>query len=131
MEYITHRRLRDTVLCGVVNLPACTVCETLGGVICHDGKPLVGVKSENAYQFFARNDDGQGLRRGHLTQEIQAKLRKHDSQHQARWDRVWKDPLCQKYKRPEHEDFWIWNHDFFNAPIADLQHIAALVGAKE
>ena len=41
---------------------------------------------------------------------------------------VWADPLCQKYKRPEHEDFWIWNHDFYDAPVEDLWHIAALVG---
>ena len=43
---------------------------------------------------------------------------------------MWADPLCQKYKRPEHEDFWIWNHDFYDAPVEDLRHIAALVGAK-
>ena len=43
--------------------------------------------------------------------------------------KVWADPLCQNYKRPEHEDFWIWNHDFYDAPVEDLRHIAALVGA--
>ena len=48
---------------------------------------------------------------------------------QARWDKVWAEPLCQQYRRTEHEDFWIWNHDFYNAPVADLRCIAALVGA--
>ena len=130
MEYIVHRRFRDRAICGVINLPACTVCETAGNVIYHDGKPLLATTSENAHQYFSRNDDGCGLERGHLTQAIQKRMQKRDAQYQARWNKVWADPLCRKYKRPEHADFWIWNHDFFNAPLEDLRHIAALVGVK-
>lgn len=48
----------------------------------------------------------------------------------ARWDKVWENSLCQRYRRPDHEDHWIWSYDFFNAPICDLQQIAALIGAK-
>ena len=44
---------------------------------------------------------------------------------------VWEDPTCQPYKRIEYADFWLWNHDFFNADIDTLRHIAKLVGAKE
>ena len=61
---------------------------------------------------------------------IKAKLEKRDAGYQARWDKVWDDDLCQKYRRPEHEDWWLWNHAFFNAPIPDLRHIAGLVGAR-
>jgi len=35
--------------------------------------------------------------------------------------------LCQKYRRPESEDYWLWARAFFDAPIFDLQAIAALV----
>lgn len=62
---------------------------------------------------------------------IKNTLERKDSNYQNRWDKVWDDQLCQKYKRPEHEDFWLWNHDFYNASIEDLKYIANLIGAKE
>ena len=131
MTYILHRRFKSTAISGAVNIPACTICKESGGVIYFGNKQICFVTSENAHQFFARDDDGNGLLRGRLTQAIQHTLQKRDPQYQARWDKVWDDKLCRKYKRSEHDDFWLWNHDFFNAPILDLQYIAALVGAKE
>lgn len=130
MQYICHKRFKDKVLCGKVNLPAMTQCEEVSGVIFHKGNPICAIASENAHQYFTRNDDGQGLLRGKLTQAIQTTLRKRDKDHQARWDKVWADSICQKYKRTEHADYWLWNHEFYNADIYDLQHIAKLVGAK-
>lgn len=32
-----------------------------------------------------------------------------------------------EYRRPESEDYWLWARAFFDAPIFDLQAIAALV----
>ena len=61
---------------------------------------------------------------------ILSRLEKRDKEHQARWNKVWPDAVCQKYRRPEHEDFWLWSYDFYNAPVDDLRHIAALVGAR-
>ena len=49
--------------------------------------------------------------------------------HNARWGKIWEDALCQKYKRPDQEEHWIWNFDFYNGPVEDLRHIAALIGA--
>lgn len=130
MQYIVHRRFRGKVLCGEVNIPALTVCDSVNNVIYYNGNPICFNTSEDAHQFFAWNDDENGLQRGHLTQAIQKSLQRRDAQYQTRWNKVWADPLCQKYKRPDHEDFWLWNHDFFNAPIEDLQHIARLLGVK-
>ena len=99
------------------------------------GQPLCVDTSQNAHEFFSQDDDGQGRERGQLVAAILVRLEtppnageKCRAELQARWDKVWADPLCQKYKRPEHEDFWIWNHDFYDAPVEDLWHIAALVG---
>ena len=94
-------------------------------------KLLCVATSENAHQFFARDDDDAGMLRGKLTQAIQKTLAKRDANYQNRWDKVWEDPTCQPYKRIEYADFWLWNHDFFNADIDTLRHIAKLVGAKE
>lgn len=130
MQYITHKRFKDNAICGQVNIPALSVCEKNGNTIYFDGKPVCFVTSENAHQYFARNDDGQGVERGKLTQEIQRRLAKRDNTYQSRWDEIWDDALCQKYKREEYDDFWLWNHEFFNANIEDLRYIAELIGVK-
>lgn len=130
MNYILFRRFRQKAICGEVNLPATTECSSNGNYIYYNNKPLCVTASENAHQYFARNDDGQGLLRGKLTQKIQAVLAKPDNQHQSRWDKVWDDDKCQPYRRAEYEDYWLWNDAFFNAPIEDLQYILTLIGGK-
>lgn len=131
MKYIAHRRFKGKAICGEVNIPALTELENIAGVIYCGGEMICYEASENAHQFFALDNDENGMLRGKLTQAIQKRLAKRDAHYQARWDKVWGDPICQAYKRPEYEDFWLWNHAFFNADIESLKHIAELVGAKE
>ena len=108
-SYIARRRAKFSGIGGIpVNIPYGTALEVREGFILFDGRPVCAVTSQNAYDYFSQDDDG----------------------YQARWDKVWGDPLCQKYRRPEHEDFWLWNYDFFNAPVVDLYHIARLIGAR-
>lgn len=127
--YIATRRARIITIGGhPVNIPWGTVMEETDGVLFRDGLPVCTITSDNAHAFFARNDDGHGLERGHLTAAIMAKLAKRDRNHQSRWDRVRADRLCRKYRQRKHADFWLWSHEFFGAPIDDLQHIAEVVG---
>ncbi len=130
MKYIVHKRFKAKAICGEVNLPAMTECESRDGFIMHNGLFLCAETSANAHGYFAANEDSQGMLRGKLTRAIQKSLQKRDGGYQERWDRVWSDPVCQPYKRVEHADFWLWNHDFYKADIDVLRHIAALVGAK-
>ena len=65
-----------------------------------------------------------------MVDAIISTLEKRDADYQARWDKIWESPLCQHYKRPEHEDHWLWNHSFYEAPVLDLWQIATAVGAK-
>lgn len=92
-----------------------------------DGNPLCKTTSENAHMFFAVDEDGMGMERGELTRKIINKLKNRDDNHQERWDKVWDDALCQKYKRKEHADHWLWNHAFYSASIEDLEYILRLV----
>ena len=131
MEYIIHKRFKGKAICGEVNLPATTLCKYSNGMITYNNLPLCLDTSYISHQHFARNDDSQGLLRGKLTTAIQKKLNKRDKEYQNRWDKIWEDLKCQKYKRVEHADFWLWNHDFFNASIEDLRYIANLIGIKE
>ena len=93
-----------------------------------DGRRLCAVTSQNAYDFFSRNDDGHGLERGKLVEEITSRTEKRDAKHQARWDALWADADSNRLRRKDSPDFWIWSFDFYNADISDLRHIADLIG---
>lgn len=125
--YVARKRLKKLVICGQVNIPYGTTLINEGGFLIWDGKPICTTISQDAFDFFSQNDDGRGRERGELVGAILSKLQKRNNGYQSRWDKVWADPLCQKYKRPEHEDFWIWNFDFYNAPVQDLRYILKLV----
>lgn len=135
MQYIAHKRFKQKSISGNVNISAYSICEEQNGIIFYNNNPICAVTSENAHQYFSRNDDACGIERGKLVKSIQKTLAQRESKedpvYQARWDKVWDDKLCQKYKRVEHQDFWLWNNDFYNAPIFDLRYIAELVGASK
>ena len=114
--YIVRKRARFVSINGPVNLPY--------------GTPVDAVTSESAHRYFARNDDGNGKARGALIGAITAKLERKDAGHQIRWDLLWSDPEAQKLRHPDHADFWLWGHAFFEADMADLEHVAGLIGAR-
>lgn len=130
IRYIVKERMKADGIRSPVNLPYGTVVEAVDGMIIHQGAAVCTVVSRNAHIHFARDDDGQGLERGALTLAITKRLEQQDKDHQARWDRVWEDSTCQKYRHPEHEDFFLWGHKFYEAPVEDLRHIAALIGVR-
>lgn len=155
MTYLVTRRFKAKTMSGIVNLPYGTECELQGETLYHGGKPLCFVTSENAHNYFSRNDDGQGERRGELVHDILARLTENNikyfegdespfgggkiypekfAAYKARekerlsaWDRVWDDQSIRKYKRVEFADYWLFNHDFYNAPIEDLEYILKIV----
>ena len=132
MGFITFKRFKGLALCGErLNLPYGTELFTDGNLlITLDGKAVCYCTSENAKRHFARNDDGHGLERGKLVAAIIKTLSSRDKNYQTRWDKVWADSICRKYKRVDHENFWVWNHDFYEADINTLQYIAKLIGMK-
>lgn len=135
MQYVVHRRFRGRSLSGTVNLPYGTVCELNGEIICKGQKPLVVATSENAHQYFSRNDDGRGLERGKLTQQIilELRIRKGETKEEwcARWEPIWNNPSLHRFKMAEHADHWLWNHAFFNAEIEELKYILKVAKGGE
>ena len=125
--YVAQRRAKFDGISGVVNIPYGTHLENQNGFLMLDGKPVCAATSQNGLDYFAQNDDNQWEERGKLTIGIISTLVKRDRNYQARWNKVWEDDICQKYRRKEHEDFWLWNHDFYTASITDLRHIAELI----
>lgn len=131
MKYIVYKRFKEKALCGQVNLPALTECEEHKGIIYFDNKPLCYITSENAHGYFAINEDGKGIERGSVIQKIINILKHKDENYQKRWNKIWEDEISQKYKRIEHPDHWLWNHDFYNANIEDLIYILNLIREVE
>lgn len=129
-EYIAHKRARFKSASGPVNIPFGSVLRAEGDFLYWNDLPVCAITSQNAYEYFSRNDDGKGLERGALVEAICKRLEKRDDLYQRRWNKVWADPVSQKYRRKDQEDYWLWSFDFYNAPVEDLRHIAAIIQAK-
>ena len=131
-KYVVTKRYKKLAQCGNVNIPYGTECIAVNSHIVCDKVIICFVASQDAFDYFSQNDDGNGLERGRLTQTIIKRLerKEYDITYQERWDKVWADPVCQKYKRSDFADHWLWNYEFYNAPLFDLQYISKLVGAK-
>lgn len=132
--YIARKRARFKAGCGEnVNIPYGTALTVQGGFLVWRNKLMCADTSQVAYDYFSQNDDGRGKERGELVSTILLLLKKNhnkpDPRYKERWNRIWNDPFCQRFKRPEHEDHWIWNYEFYNAQVEDLQYIFRLISA--
>ena len=125
--YVCRKRARFKAICGQVNIPYGTTLNGQGGFLILNDLPVCSATSQNAYDYFTQNDDGRGKERGELVSSILLLLERRDKRYQGRWDKVWADARCQQYKRPDHDDHWIWNFEFYNAPVEDLKHIFNLI----
>ena len=127
MKYLVTRRFKTKAICGEVNLAYGTECFSQGNVIYRqDKQPLCLITSENAHMYFTVNDDDLAKERRQLIEDI-AKLLSDEKRMEKRWDVVWNDLTCRKYKRKELADFWLWNHDFYGASLDDLQYIKKIL----
>jgi hypothetical protein len=134
-SYFVRKRARFISMMGKeVNIPYGTILDAVDDFIQYRGEPLSYAVSDNARNFMVQNDDGEGERRAYLVNEITKALETHlpdydprEEKRLARWSKIWEDNICEKYRRKDHDDFWLWNQDFFNAPTTDLTYIARLI----
>lgn len=132
-RYVARKRARFDGISGTVNIPWGAVLEARDGFLWWKGEQLCAITCQNVKDFFSQDEDGNGKERGTLVGAILARLtprNERDTSHKARWKKVWKDAVCLRYKRPDHDDHFLWSQGFFDAPLPDLWHIARLVGAK-
>ena len=123
MEYVCFKRFKGNAICGEVNIPKASLLYIDNDYLIYNADVICANSSHNCYEYFSRNDDGNGIKRGELTQKIIKKLAKRDSKYQERWDKIWSDMSLLKFKRKEFDDYWLWNHEFYNASINDLEYI--------
>ena len=143
-RYIARRRARFQGLSGPVNLPYGTALECRKVYLGDDlnsfecflfwkNKKLCAATCQRVKDYFVQDDDRLGKIRGDLVTLILARLGPKEARKgkaAGRWEKIWADPLCKRYKHPKHEEQWLWNEDFYNAPVDDLRHIARLAGLK-
>lgn len=127
--YITRKRFKKRCIQGDVNFPYNTEFDCLeNGMIIYNNKPVCFKTSQDAYDYFARNDDNKGKERGKLIEDILNLTRndraKDKEKRERAWKIIWNDSyIVDKFKRKDHDDVWLWNYDFFNAEISDLEMI--------
>jgi hypothetical protein len=124
MQYIVHTDFIGKAISGEVNLPAGTECTEINGTIYHNARAVCRIGSNNACKYFARNNDGNGMKRGELIKTIKAALALQDEHHYERWHRVMNCPVCKQFDKNPDGDTWEWNLAFYNASIATLEHMA-------
>lgn len=134
MNYLTIKRFKHTGIDDVFNIPYGTSLEGNNGYLWYNGKKVCSDHSAVMREYFVRNDDGLGLKRSKITKSIINAMAIRDNETkedwQKRWDVLWDDAICNKYRKDYSETTFLWGIEFFNAPLLDLYHIAALVGVK-
>ena len=73
-QYVARKRAKFKGFSGPVNIPWGAILEEQDGLLFWRGAAVCGVTSQNAFDFFSRDDDGQGKLRGKLVTSIKAKL---------------------------------------------------------
>lgn len=135
MTYITHRRYRKVAACGEqLNIPYGTELEVIGSYIVLGAKAVCNVRSDDAYRYFARNDDGKGIERGLLTYAIA--YRPRDANRPDGLDFRFTDEEIGMIVRDypyfvkDTEGFIHFNYDFFNADVDVLNEFNKKLGGQ-
>lgn len=72
MKFVICKKFSGRGLSGDVTIKPKTKLESDGRIVFLDGKPLFSVESENCHLFAAINDDGKGIERFKLRNEIKS-----------------------------------------------------------
>lgn len=135
MRYVVHRRCREMGAAGQqLNLSYGSVFETIGHIIATpEGKGICFVTSDTAHKYFARDDDGHGLRRGRLTYAIawsdrvrlvHGRRQRFTEAEIAMLERDW-----ARFLVPD-APVVLFNHEFFNAEVDELEQLARALKIK-
>ena len=126
MIYITHHEYAGQYLNGdgEISLPFGTPVEKKGGAIFYGDKIICTTCSLVCNKHFARNDDGEGLKRGALSYAIAYSPR--DTGTGYRFTENERFFLCENFPHwlKDLPDTILFNADFFNADVKDLMKLA-------
>lgn len=127
MRYINRKRFKKKCLQGIVNFPYNTKFDCLNnGMITYNNLPVCFNTSQDALDYFCRDDDGNGIVRGKLIEDILSITtnKKDKNVYNKIWEYLWdNEEIRKKFKRSDHDDVWLWDFKFYNASIQELQNL--------
>ena len=129
-QYVVTKRFKGRAICGDLNLPFGTECFAKNEILYCDKGAICSVKSQNSYVYFTWNGDGCGEKRRKLIDSVVRNLdrgKQSKESYDEKWEMVWKDDTCLKYKRTDCNDRWLWSYAFYHAEISDLLYIERLI----
>lgn len=156
MNYLVCKEFNEDGIWGRFNLAKNTVVEVkeLNGANCLytlDGKPICYVGSQKAFDYFARNNDGQANQRFELTHKIIETLKQYKEEYAKQVAKIQNNFMLPPEEREQRvnelvnygqEAFELlqedvvtsklltdgfWKYDFYNANISDLKLAMALI----
>ena len=134
MTYITTKRFKRKGIDGAFNIPYGTELEGRDGYLWYNNKRICADHSAVMREYFTQNEDGLGLKRCIITKKIIDAMLMQEGESkedwQKRWDVLWDDTICNKYRKDASETTFLWGIEFFNAPLLDLYHIANLANVE-
>lgn len=126
MTYFTRRRYKKKCIQGYVNIPYGTILDSdNNGLLYFNMKPVCYNKSQDAFDYFVGNQDGQGEQRAKLVDWILEHTKKGISKdrYEQIWEMIWNNDLYQNLRRKDHPDRWLWYVEFYSAPISLLEKL--------
>lgn len=127
MKYIARKRYKKKCIQGEVNIPFGTELESLDNILYYKNKPVCTVTSQDAFDYFVSNEDGNGLQRSNLINWILDNTSydkiKDKNKYDDIWQLIWSKKDYYKFKRPDNDSRWLWYKDFYLASIEDLQSL--------
>ena len=130
MDYINRKRYKKKCIQGEVNFPYGTHFDCNdSGMILYNNLPVCYNTSQDAFDYFVRNDDNNGTLRGELIEDILRITQPKDKNKKDKiWETIWNnDYIRNKFKNKDHDQVWLWNFDFYNAKIEDLKMILSKI----
>lgn len=143
MNYIVCKKFNGKGLDGMFNLSKGSTCNEQNGFICHNNSKVCAKTSKNAFEFFARNDDGRGTERYAVVNEIIEKIKEYvgedneellaiqesdlsDEQKateinelKSKSSRIY-DAIRERYPNFLRNGMDVFSFDFYNAEVEDL-----------
>ena len=115
--------------------PVGTVFININDRICYENRLMCYRDSAKANECLVGDDDGCGMERGKLLDEIALLIlgEKDKEMRYSKIMRLWKDPVAMKYSRmsdPDTEPF-LWTAEIRTAPLDDLKSIIQLLENAE
>ena len=149
MKYIVCKWFKSKGIGGNFNLKKGSTCNEIDGVIYHNNSPICYKTSDNAFEFFARNDDGYGKERFDLSHQIIDKIKNYVFEDNEELWAIRKSDMTDEQKnkainelqskssqaydiiREHYPNFLrqgmdVFTFDFFNAAIEDLEKVKEL-----